>query len=150
MRTSKPWQQTLPIPMLFSLLATPVLLLSMACAPPPPVSNQNANAAIVATSADRNGRFTVAKGQILTVRLPVVLGMGYNWFLASYDRDRLEVVGEPTIESPANSEPGLSENYVLELRARNSGTSRVELHYQRPWERNLPPQEVYRLEVTTP
>ena len=100
-----------------------------------------------AADRDNNGMVRVAVGGTLVVRLDAQLETGYGWEVAIVDRQVLEPTGTPIVESIHTAQPGVPEQQVFEFRAVRAGSTPLELHYRRPWEKDVPPQKVFSLRV---
>jgi len=74
-------------------------------------------------------------------------GTGYSWQIIKNDPDKLKSLGDSVLKPIEAEAPGASENQVFRFLAQNLGSTMLELHYLRPWERNLPPLKTYKINV---
>jgi inhibitor of cysteine peptidase len=102
---------------------------------------------ITVTKADQNKTVKVATGGQVTVKLTWSPGTGYDWLLAKHDATRLRQEGEATTEPSKHPKPGASETRVILFKALKAGTTMLEFHSLRPFEKDVPPQEVFRVQV---
>ena len=101
---------------------------------------------IVVTERESGGSIEISKGAILTIRLETVPGTGYDWKLVSSDTAKLRLIRED-LELAPKSMPGSAAYKIFQFMSERSGLSTVELHYVRPWERDVPPKKTYKIEV---
>jgi len=102
---------------------------------------------VILTEKDQGGRVGVAKGGSLYVRLEASPGTGYGWEIAKNDSRILKLIGKPTFEKSENSQPGGPETEVFHFEGRSTGTTTLELHYRRPWEKDVPPAKTFHVEI---
>jgi inhibitor of cysteine peptidase len=102
---------------------------------------------VTVTDQDNGGIVHVPVGELLVVSLASNATTGYSWSLVTDDSRVLPSVGKPTYESPHSQLAGAGGEEVFKFKAAEIGKTMLELHYQRPWEKNTPPATVYRLTV---
>jgi inhibitor of cysteine peptidase len=102
---------------------------------------------ITATDKNNGGKISLAKGEILIVKLDAQPGTGYSWRVAKNDPGHLNLVGDSEFVSAGHGIPGAVQPQIFRFKAQASGPSVIELHYARPWEKNAQPSRTYRLEV---
>src|SRR5262245_44264893 len=99
---------------------------------------------VIITDKDRT--VTMAEGDVLLVKLPARLGTGYSWRVAKIDKCQLRRDREPWVEDD-KSQPGGKQVQVFRFVPKDLGTSMLELHYVRPFEKDVPPHKTYRVKV---
>jgi predicted secreted protein len=104
---------------------------------------------ITATLADSSDTVQVARDDSLVLRLESQPGTGYSWRITHHDTLHLRLLGEEWVPGEA-AVPGGVEHQIFRFAALKADSSRVELHYARPWEKGTPPVKTYRLQVDKP
>lgn len=135
-----------------SRLLLPLVLCVAACFcvaadNPAPASKQDGKKVTV-TEKDNGGETCLARGDVLVVRLEAQYGTGYGWSVVKYEREVLEQLGEPEQESPGRGRPGSVEHQVYRFKALAAGSTSLELHYLRPWEKDKQPLKTYKINVS--
>ncbi|HEY7543787.1 MAG TPA: protease inhibitor I42 family protein [Blastocatellia bacterium] len=102
---------------------------------------------VTVTDKDNGKKISLAKGNMLIVRLEARPGTGYGWQVAKNEADKLKPEGEPTLEPPDKEVMDGIEHQVFRFKAISEGTITLELHYVRPWEKEAPPEKTYSIEV---
>lgn len=102
---------------------------------------------VTVTEQDEGQTVTIARKGTLVVRLKSQLGTGYGWQVKRNDGRRLKLLGPPDQESPQGGLPGGEEHQIFRFKALRSGTTLLELHYVRPWEKDARPSKTFRLRV---
>ena len=128
--------------LILSLLTT-LSVFQVSAAPSQPMSNSEVNV----NNTNNHSQITIQKDTILIVKLLANPGTGYSWQIIKNDSDKLKPLGYPVLEPFKTEAPGASENQVFRFLAQNPGSTGLELHYVRSWERNTPPAETYQIEV---
>ena len=101
----------------------------------------------IVTDKDNGRQIVIAKGGTLAVRLEATPGTGHSWKLVKINPELLKALGEPTFENSGGRIPGAIEHQVFRFEAQASGASVLEMHYLRPWEKDVPPLRIYRITV---
>lgn len=104
-------------------------------------------AQVVITRADQDRTVEVKVGGRAIVRLPWSPGTGYGWDLAKGDPARLAQLGEAGSEPGPDPMPGAQETRVFVFQAAKPGRVALEFHHRRPWEQDVPPTDVFRVQV---
>jgi inhibitor of cysteine peptidase len=102
---------------------------------------------VALTEQDNNREINLGKGATLTIRLEAQLGTGYSWQTAKYEAEVLKPVGKPAIEKSETKKVGGVEHQIFRFRALKAGSSVLELHYVRPWQKDVPPLRIFRVTV---
>lgn len=105
--------------------------------------------AIDITKADDGNTVAVPLGRSARIRLAGNPTTGYSWFLAGIDGNSVAAEGEVTY-SPTPRGPGIVGGggvFELLLRTARAGKSTVRMEYKRPWEKDTPPIEAFRVTV---
>ena len=114
--------------------------------PLPCFSRIELNETITLGDKDNGRSLTLRKGDTLIVKLGSQPGTGYGWRIAKNDAHRLKFLGE-SVESPDNGSEGGTELQAFRFEAQSSGSTVLELHYVRPWEKGVAPLKTYCLKV---
>jgi predicted secreted protein len=128
-----------------SLLAGSLLATGTACNRLSAEGKMDQN--VTVTKADHDKTVRVATGGRITVRLTWSPGTGYDWVIAKNDTTLLQQEGEAGTEPNKDPMPGAPETRILQFKALKAGTAALELHSRRPWEKDAPPLEVFRVKV---
>lgn len=92
---------------------------------------------------------TLNKGQQLILSLPSNPSTGFRWMLHDVPASVLEKLGPEVYSNPQSDAPigsaGLS---TWRFRAGRPGTSQLRLDYQRPWEQQAAPENVFDCTIT--
>lgn len=118
-----------------------IAIQATACSPNPGLCSEK-----IVTDKDNGNQVIAGKGSILTVRLKVNLSTGYSWQVVN-NTSQLQLIGEPLLEQSEEGVPGKVEHQVFRFEAVTSGSSKLELNYVRPWEKDVPPVKTYRINV---
>lgn len=119
---------------------TPLLLLA-SCASAPSGS--------VAVNDDSSCPLTLKRGQTLIVSLPSNPGSGYRWALRDVSAELLKSLGPEVYSSPKSDLIGGDGLSTWRFEAVETGSGRLYLTYQRPWEADAEPAGLFdcRIEV---
>jgi predicted secreted protein len=86
--------------------------------------------------SDADSTVSVRKGQDIEVRLPVVPGTGYGWFVVRLDTKLVRPIGQSVFQTgPRTGTVGSAELQVFRLEAMQKGVTEIVLEEKRPWER---------------
>jgi inhibitor of cysteine peptidase len=102
---------------------------------------------VTVTEANNKGEVHILKGGFFTIRLKSQAGTGYQWEIVNYDKVQLASLGSPENESAGEPLVGGTQYQVFRFRAKNLGTSTLELQYQRAWEKEIPAAKSYSITV---
>jgi inhibitor of cysteine peptidase len=106
---------------------------------------------VVVTDKDAGGKVALKKGGTLQVKLPFQGGTGYTWGVARNDDKVLKAKGKPTTEPVKKGDkprPGGAQLQVFAFTAESAGASKLELEYERPFEKGKAPAKTFALTVT--
>jgi inhibitor of cysteine peptidase len=101
------------------------------------------------TKANDGNSVAVPLGREARIRLEGNPTTGYSWFLAGIDGNSVEAKGQVTY-APKPHAPGIVGSggvFELLLRAAKAGKSTVRMEYKRPWEKDTPPIETFKVTV---
>jgi inhibitor of cysteine peptidase len=102
----------------------------------------NANNGIIRlTDSDNNSQVRATVGNTLIVRLSVDRGSDRTWKVVNNNSEKIASLGNPILEQTGN------QYKVFCFQAKSLGSSVLEFHYYRPWEKEQPPLNTYRLNV---
>jgi inhibitor of cysteine peptidase len=111
-----------------------------------PISEEKQGMTIV-TEHDHGKRIEVAQGGTLVVKLESSPGTGYSWHMAKVNRNLLEPMGEPTLEESKSGLMGAPAHQVYRFKARDLGSTELELQYVRSWEKDRAPLKTFNIVV---
>jgi len=127
-----------------------LLLMSLACAfSQPSADTMSQLKTITATQEDNGDTVQVARDDSLVIQLDFQPGTGYSWQIVRHDTTHLRLLDEEWLGSEQGMEGG-GELQVFRFAVLKADSSLVEMHYKRPWEKEEPPQGIYRLRVEKP
>jgi predicted secreted protein len=99
------------------------------------------------TEKDNKGHFQIALGGILTVKLDVIPGTGYAWYVVENDPTLLKPMGEsffePKIVDPRKKIVGAPEDQVFRFRAQAKGGNILSIECIRKWEKRAAPLKTF-------
>jgi inhibitor of cysteine peptidase len=101
---------------------------------------------VTVTEKNNGGKISLPRGEILIIELDAQPGTGYGWQVVRNQPEHLSHLGSE-FRSAKVELPGAVEHQVLCFRAQASGSFILELHYLRPWEKNVQPAKTYHLDV---
>lgn len=99
------------------------------------------NGFIRLTDSDNDRQIRATVGNILIVRLGTGIGNDYSWQVVKNSSEKLAPLGKPVLEQTGN------QYKVFCFQGQSLGSSILEFHYNRPWEKEQPPLNTYRLNV---
>ncbi len=103
---------------------------------------------LTVTEKDNGSRFELNRGNVLTLRLESNPSTGYSWQIAENDGKVMELMGEPTYETPERKLiVGGIEYRIYRFKALTRGTNVLELQYRRIWEKEKEPLKTFRITV---
>jgi inhibitor of cysteine peptidase len=103
--------------------------------------------AVTVTDKDNDTKVKLPKGQTLLVKLPMQAGTGFLWEVAKVNKDHLKQQGKYETEKPDKKVVGGKVSQVYRFKAEAAGTSDLELHYKRPFEKDKPPAKTFKITV---
>ena len=114
-----------------------------------PAGKKDGGDKVVLTDKDAGGKVTVKEGATVQVKLRFQAGTGFTWTLARNSDDKvLESEGKPTTEAIKGERPvGGGRLQVFTFQAASKGSSKLELHYHRPFEKGKEPARKYAVTV---
>ena len=123
------------------------LLLVLAACVGGAAANQD-NKTVTITEKDTDGKIKLSKGDTLVLKLPVQGGTGFTWVLAKNDKDKIKQIGKEETEKPEKPLPGARVMRVWRFNAEAAGTTELELHYKRPFEKDKAPAKTFKVILT--
>lgn len=116
----------------------------------PAEPNYTSSRVILHADESSNGReVTLHPGVTLEIRLGENASTGYRWIVSEKSkRTWLHTIREreDKVDVPAGP-PGSGGSRFLFFDAVGPGNAEIEIHYQRPWEKDKPPARTYVLRV---
>jgi inhibitor of cysteine peptidase len=103
----------------------------------------------VLTKADSGSTLEVTVGTTIEVQLQGNPTTGYGWRTAKLDGDAVKQMGKPKYQVRPHRPGmvGVGGTYTFRFEAVKAGTTALELHYLRPWEKDKPPAESFAFKV---
>ncbi|WP_341732394.1 protease inhibitor I42 family protein [Microcoleus sp. EPA2] len=105
------------------------------------VQTNTRNGLIRLTDSDNNSQVRATVGNTLIVRLALAPGNNYTWQVVKNNSEKLASLGNPVLEQTGN------QYKVFCFQGQSLGSSLLEFHYNRPWEKEQPPLNTYKLNV---
>ncbi|WP_181295583.1 protease inhibitor I42 family protein [Pseudomonas sp. Q2-TVG4-2] len=107
------------------------------------------SASSVALTDDATCPLSMQPGQTLILSLPSNPASGYRWTLRDVSTAQLNSLGPEVFSSPQNDLIGGDGISTWRFEAAESGSGRLYLAYQRPWESDTEPADLFdcRIEV---
>ncbi len=102
---------------------------------------------MVLTDRDNGKTVCLPVGSILILKLSGQSGTGYMWTVAQQTRSILATEGVPRFEEATKNLPGGRVYQIFQFKAVNKGSGILELHYERQWEKNVPPARSFKVRV---
>lgn len=79
---------------------------------------------------------SIRDGQDFEVRLPVIPGTGYGWFIVHSDVERVRSIGQSVFQKlPGKGTVGGAELQVFHFKALQKGLTELVFEERRPWEK---------------
>jgi inhibitor of cysteine peptidase len=100
---------------------------------------------VIVNDTNNDMQIVLDRNNILIVKLLASPGTGYGWQIVK--SDHLQPLTDSELLPLQAEITGASEIQVFRFVAQNSGTSILELHYLRAWEKNVPPLKTYHLNI---
>ncbi len=124
------------MPYVVSRCVVPLSLLLLGACASTPLSS-------VSVSEDRHCPLSLHTGQMLIVSLPSNPTSGYRWNLREVSSEQLRSLGPEVFSSPENDLIGGDGISTWRFEAADSGSGRLYLTYQRPWESDAEPAGLF-------
>ncbi|MEZ2304785.1 MAG: protease inhibitor I42 family protein [Microcoleus sp.] len=105
------------------------------------VRTNTKNGSIRLTDSDNDRQIRATVGNTLIVRLGTGPGNDYSWQVVKNSSEKLAPLGKPVLEQTGN------QYKVFCFQGQSLGSSVLEFHYNRPWEKEQPPLNTYKLNV---
>jgi inhibitor of cysteine peptidase len=119
-------------------LATVLALAATAC-------TATAGGDVTVTAADSGTTVALQRGDTLVLELEANPTTGFQWEVASVDAAILEQQGDPEFESSEPGKVGSGGKLIFRFRAKESGTTTLEMVYHRAWDKETPPLQTFEL-----
>jgi inhibitor of cysteine peptidase len=99
------------------------------------------DAVIRLTESDNDAEIRVIPGNTLIIRLATNPSTGYVWQVAQNNAELLMPLGNPVLEEVG------TQDQIFCFQGQSIGSTVLEFQYRRPWEKNQPPLNIYRLNL---
>ena len=116
-------------------------------ASPQDLEKKGKEKALTLSEKDNDTKVKLARGETLLLKLPMQGGTGYTWVVGKADDEKLKAIGKPTAEKPAKPRPGATVIQVFRFEAAAPGSSRLEMWYKRPFEKDKKPAKTFSVNV---
>ena len=113
----------------------------------PLIAMASTSSQITLTEQDTERVISVDPGALIILRLEAVPGTGFGWQIVEGGFPELQLESSPAFEPKSQKEAGGAEDEVFRFRAKEKGRVNLELHYRRPWEKNVSPLKFFRIQV---
>src|SRR5664279_817903 len=100
---------------------------------------------IIVTKADHDRTVKATTGRQVTVKLAWSPSTGYDWVLTRNDPSMLKQEGDAKTEPAKQPMPGAAETRVFTFKALKAGSSTLEFHFRRSFEKDAPDQGVFKV-----
>jgi inhibitor of cysteine peptidase len=101
---------------------------------------------VTLTDKDTGAKQKLSQGQLLVVHLETQPGTGFGWVIAKCDKEELTLLSSVLLDNP-NKLPGGKAAQVFTFRAAGAGASELELHYQRPFDKEMKSAKTFKITV---
>lgn len=102
---------------------------------------------VTVTEADNGSQIEVKVGSTIDVTLPSSPTTGFNWEVQDLDANLFSQVGEGVFK-PESDLLGASGMLTLSFKALAAGEGSLKLIYHRAFEKDIPPEKTFSIEVT--
>jgi inhibitor of cysteine peptidase len=99
------------------------------------------------TEKENGSKVKLAKGEIMTIKLEGVPTAGYVWNIAKNNADQLAPQGKPEVTPAKKGVLGGKAVTTFRFKAESAGSSELELHYKRPFEKGKEPAKTFKITV---
>ena len=99
------------------------------------------------TDQDNGQQLSIPTGTQLILRLEAIPGTGFGWQIVENGFPQLHLEKDPVFEPKSQEEAGGLEDEVFRFRAEEPGMVNLELHYRRPWEKDVLASKTFRIQV---
>jgi inhibitor of cysteine peptidase len=99
------------------------------------------------TEKDSGKKIELKKGDLLSLKLEMTAGTGFTWVIAKNETAQLAPQGKPTVIPAKKGVVGGKATQVFQFKAAAEGTSDLELHYRRPFEKDKEPAKTFKVTV---
>jgi inhibitor of cysteine peptidase len=120
-----------------------------AAAEPKAAAGEAKTKSLELTKADNGKPAKLAVGDSLVIRLAGNPTTGFSWRTAKLTGDAVKDAGEPNYQTDARPQGmvGVGGTYTFTFKAVKEGKSDLELAYSRPWEKDTPPVETFKIAI---
>jgi inhibitor of cysteine peptidase len=103
---------------------------------------------VTVTEKENGSKIKVSKGDTLVLKLAEQPGTAFGWKIVKNNEDVLKPHGKPAVEkSDEKPKPGGKVTKVWEFKVESAGTSDLEMHLVRPFDKDKPPAKTFKLLV---
>jgi inhibitor of cysteine peptidase len=111
-----------------------------------PDSGQTGGAIMELTEEQNGGIAALIVNDIVRVQIDGNPTTGFTWEVENLDTSLLEQVGEAEFTAK-NNLPGGGGTFTFTFKALNAGVTHLRLIYHRPFEKNVPPAQIFDVTV---
>ena len=103
---------------------------------------------IIIKEYSQKEKYSLRKGDIVEVILNANPSTGYKWQIENIDIAKIKIVEETyTAKKVKRDIVGSGGNKIYLFKAINKGNTTIDLIYSRPFEKDLPPQKILRINL---
>ncbi len=106
----------------------------------------SATAEVQISAEDAGSTIEIQTAQVLVITLASNPTTGYSWHVAELDESVLQLQGDPEFESESDL-AGAGGAEVLRFKALAGGETTLTLTYDRPWETDVEPLEIFNVQI---
>ena len=108
----------------------------------------------ILTQSQNGGKIKAVKGSEIQIILDSNPTTGFTWQVVSFDSTIIRLQSEELLHQektgPDEIRVGTPSKQLFKFKALNNGKTRLQLHYQRPWEKAAPAANQFSVEITVP
>ena len=102
---------------------------------------------VTVTDKENNTKVKLDKGDTLILKLSANPTTGFLWAVAKNNDEQLKQQGKTEFLKPDKKLIGAPTTQVYRFKAEKAGTSDLELHYKRPFEKGKEPAKTFKVTV---
>lgn len=131
----RPWEKNVAPAKTFSIMVT--------------IDRNGKSTITTLENKDNNSNVTIKKGGLLLLKLKSNPSTGYSWQVVKKNNWVLPLQSSKQERDPNTPTiPGAPSFQIFQFKGSSSGNALIELEYKRSWEKNTPPAETFKANVT--
>jgi inhibitor of cysteine peptidase len=108
----------------------------------------------ILTQSQNGSKIKAVKGSEIQIVLDSNPTTGFTWQVVSFDSTVIRLQSEELLHQENHKEDemrvGTPSKQLFKFKALNNGKTKLQLHYQRPWEKTAPSANQFSIEITVP